>query len=97
MKIEEYIKIAESDKEIDGVFVVNTETLESKLTTQPEGFKKIVRWSFSDGTVVCFENQTDTEHGWKGHDRCWRFESAGEKVSDDSSSEVVSKAGWAGM
>lgn len=96
MKIEEYIKIAETNKEIDGVSLVNTERLEYKQTTQPEGYKEVVRWSFSDGTVIHFENQTDTEAGWKGHDRCWRFESTGEKVSKDSSSEVISKRGWAG-
>lgn len=96
MKIKEYIEIAETNTEIGGVSLVNTEILEHKQTSQPGGYKEVIRWSFSDGTVIRFENQTDTEVGWKGHDRCWRFELTGEKVSEDSSSEVISKRGWAG-
>lgn len=91
MKIEDYIKIAEAEKQIDGVSLLKTERLEYKTKTMPDGYQELVRWSFSDGTVVHFENQTDTEPGWRGHCRYWRFEVIGQKVSNDSSVGLVDK------
>ena len=100
MKIEDYINLGktESKKEIDGVSLIKSEVLEYKETTykdptMPEGYQKSVRWFFSDGSVIVFDDETDTEPGWKAHNRCWKFEVIGSRVSCDSSVGIISKRG----
>ena len=93
MKIEQYIEIAKTKQDIEGVSLEKSETLERRNTTMPEGYIEAVQWFFSDGTVIRFDNTTDTEPGWKGHDRHWRFEIIGHKVSDDSNVGLLSKRG----
>jgi hypothetical protein len=93
MKIEDYIDIANRQQEIDGVSLVRTENLQGLDKTAPQGYETIVRWHFSDGSVIHFHDETDTEPGWRGHNRCWKFESIGDKVSKDAPKEKTSKAG----
>lgn len=91
MIIEQYIEIAEKKYEIDGISLVNTEVLENLSRTAPEGYYRVIRWSFSDGTVIRFEDDADTETSWKSRHRTWKFEVKGNQVSQESRNEVVDK------
>ena len=93
MKIEDYIKLAKSTAEINGVSLIENEVLNSRNTNSPKGYVKSVRWTFSDGTVIVFDDETDYEPGWRGHNRSWKFEVIGNNVSHDSAVGVISKRG----
>jgi hypothetical protein len=93
MKIEEYINLAKSEKEIDGISLIKNEVLNSRNTICPKGHVESTRWTFSDGTVILFDDETDDEPGWRGHNRSWKFEVIGDKVSYDSAVGVISKRG----
>lgn len=95
MKIEDYINLAKNKKEINGVSLIKNEVLNSRDTTCPEGYVKSVRWTFSDGTIILFDDETDYKPGWRGHNRSWKFEVVGSRVSYNSLVGVVSKRGHA--
>ena len=89
MKIEEYIKLAQDKKEVNGVSVVKNEVLDSQ--PNPFGYEKSIRWTFSDGTVIIFDDETDNVPGFRLRNRSWKFEIIGSQVSCDSSVGVTSK------
>lgn len=93
MIIEQYIEIAKKEQEVDGISLTNSETLEYRNKSCPEGYYKVLQWLFSDGTVIHFEDDTDTETSWKGHLQRWNFKIKGSRVSQDSKDEIVSKFG----
>lgn len=91
--ISDFIEIAKKGSSQDGVSLIDKQIIESKQMTMPDGYASVERWTFSDGTVIRFHDKTDTEPGWKGHDRYWVFESRGTSVSSEAENELASKHG----
>lgn len=84
MQIPDYIQLAQDKQESNSIYLVDTEILKEEWKIAPEGYRKVVRWSFSDGTIIRFSDETDTEAGWKAHERRWEVEIKGTNVSPDA-------------
>jgi hypothetical protein len=93
MTLEDFVEIVRQDKPKNDVSLVGEVTLSYEATVMPEGYQKLKRWLFSDGTVIDFDDNTDTETSWKGHDRKWTFRIKGNAASEDADNSITSKRG----